>query len=541
MNCRESADCRIDNAAIPWLKDYKVATWWMGDNTLLDWTEEDFDRQARLFKQQGFTAVDPSNFHFRWSWMEGDKENLMRQARRTAEAAHRHGLKYIEHHSAVVMHRASLRPATEAELMEHLNAVGKDMRFDIKRHPAFVKGFLHGVVYQGRNLDEMSQLDLGTGLRAGTWYTGGHAMALCSNNPDFRKMSFGYLEELYELGVDGILPDDVMFYPRLNSCGCPHCREKFKRFSGYDLPNTPEDVAKFLRDYEDPRMKAWIRFRRDSVADYQREVTRQMRASGRNVMRPFYHSSATTTGNNLTGGSIDQAAPYCSLLFTEVIWPTILPYSWERVGSELLQRLALGRRHDMPVQAQFYPLDDDAASFCIAFAALLEQGYLGTTYHAQSGQPPTQFERVFDLIKSRSELFAAPQSMSRVKLLFSHVTRDNYGGMEDAFYIWEWAGWCEAMLRGRIPFDVILHEDIEEDAWLEETDLLILPNMACMSPRQAEQIRRFVAAGGKLIATHESSLYDAQGNALRDFQLGDVFGLQYVRTEGRIHPDFVVR
>jgi hypothetical protein len=38
-----------------------------------------------------------------------------------------------------------------------------------------------------------------------------------------------------------------------------------------------------------------------------------------------------------------------------------------------------------------------------------------------------------------------------------------------------------------------------------------LPNIAALSDAQCEQLRAFVAKGGSLVATHETSLYDEQG------------------------------
>ena len=56
--------------------------------------------------------------------------------------------------------------------------------------------------------------------------------------------------------------------------------------------------------------------------------------------------------------------------------------------------------------------------------------------------------------------------------------------------------------------------------------LLILPNVAAMSDAEAAAVRAFVRAGGALIATNETSLYDPSGAPRTDFALADVFGTQ---------------
>jgi hypothetical protein len=57
---------------------------------------------------------------------------------------------------------------------------------------------------------------------------------------------------------------------------------------------------------------------------------------------------------------------------------------------------------------------------------------------------------------------------------------------------------------------------------LEEVDLkgvrvLVLPNVACLSERAAEVIRRFVRQGGGLVASFETSLYDENFARREDF------------------------
>jgi len=48
-------------------------------------------------------------------------------------------------------------------------------------------------------------------------------------------------------------------------------------------------------------------------------------------------------------------------------------------------------------------------------------------------------------------------------------------------------------------------------------------------------LKTFVAEGGCLLASFETSLCDETGNQLRDFQLGDVFGLKYLEKSDVAH------
>lgn len=90
-------------------------------------------------------------------------------------------------------------------------------------------------------------------------------------------------------------------------------------------------------------------------------------------------------------------------------------------------------------------------------------------------------------------------------------------------------GFYQAMLEARIPFDAV------DEAWLDPAhlarfDVLVLPNAAALSDAQCAQLRAFVARGGSIVATHETSLYDENGRERADFGLADLFGCHYAGT-----------
>ncbi len=84
-------------------------------------------------------------------------------------------------------------------------------------------------------------------------------------------------------------------------------------------------------------------------------------------------------------------------------------------------------------------------------------------------------------------------------------------------------GLCYALLEGRVLYDFVHEEDLGADT-LRKYRALLLPNAAYLSDAQCRQIREYVASGGSLLATFETSLYDEWGNARQDFALADLFG-----------------
>lgn len=95
-------------------------------------------------------------------------------------------------------------------------------------------------------------------------------------------------------------------------------------------------------------------------------------------------------------------------------------------------------------------------------------------------------------------------------------------------------GMAQALVELHVPFNVVLDEDLTANHGYR---VLVLPNSACMTARDVEGIRRFVAGGGGLVATGETSLYDERFRIRGDFALSDVFGVHH----GQAAPDIVKR
>ncbi|HEY2013723.1 MAG TPA: alpha-amylase family protein [Bryobacteraceae bacterium] len=82
-----------------------------------------------------------------------------------------------------------------------------------------------------------------------------------------------------------------------------------------------------------------------------------------------------------------------------------------------------------------------------------------------------------------------------------------------------------ALLEGRFLFDFV-HEDDLSPETLKKYSALLLPNIAILSDEQCRQLAAYVEAGGSLLATFETSLYDERNRRRADFGLADVFGIQ---------------
>lgn len=85
-------------------------------------------------------------------------------------------------------------------------------------------------------------------------------------------------------------------------------------------------------------------------------------------------------------------------------------------------------------------------------------------------------------------------------------------------------GIYDALLWERFAFDFV-HEDRLEPERIARYRALVLPNVAMLSDRQCQQLRDYVSAGGSLMGSFETSLYDENLKPRVDFGLAEVFGI----------------
>jgi hypothetical protein len=133
-------------------------------------------------------------------------------------------------------------------------------------------------------------------------------------------------------------------------------------------------------------------------------------------------------------------------------------------------------------------------------------------------------------IQAREEWLQKSTAIPYVGIVASEQTRTLYAQGALPVYFSHTLGAFKACLEKHLPVRVLTEYDLE-DATLQGIRVLILPDVACLSARAAEVVRRFVKNGGGLIATFETSLYDENFQKRPDFALGDLLRAHYTGTQ----------
>jgi Trehalose utilisation len=132
-------------------------------------------------------------------------------------------------------------------------------------------------------------------------------------------------------------------------------------------------------------------------------------------------------------------------------------------------------------------------------------------------------------VKAREKWWVGSEPVPYVGVVVSEQTRTLYGKAALPLYLAHALGAFRSLVEVHWPVRLLTEMDLE-DADLRGVRVLVLPDTACLSDRSVEMIRRFVHAGGGLVASNESSLYGADFERRKDFALADLFKARYVSS-----------
>jgi hypothetical protein len=136
-----------------------------------------------------------------------------------------------------------------------------------------------------------------------------------------------------------------------------------------------------------------------------------------------------------------------------------------------------------------------------------------------------QVQRFYEWHHGAERYLRDREPTARVAVVYSQQTSLYYGGPQAQANVGDAVnGMYHALVEARIPFEMVHDHKLDE---LTRFKLAILPNVAALSDAQCDSLRRFVSAGGSLVATFATSLYDEWGAPREDFGLADVLGIRY--------------
>jgi putative glycosyl hydrolase-like family 6 (GHL6) protein/glycosyl hydrolase family 42 (putative beta-galactosidase) len=334
---------------------------------------------------------------------------------------------------------------------------------------------------------------------------------------------------------------DGIFSNRWNGsgmCYCEHCQENFKKFSGRELPRTSDPLDETRRQYLSWREKRLFELWRlwdgeikkinpnagfianaggGALSDLDMKTIGELaptlfadRQARRGLMPPWANGKngkeyAATLGRKAIVGIFSMGLEE--------------PYRWKdsvQSGDEIRLWVVDGIAHNLrPWFTKFN-------------GKVIDRRWLKVV------------EELYGWHHRNERYLRNERSLARVAIVYSQQTATFYGGEQARSRVEDHSlGFYQALIEARMPFDMV-HDQLLDAGNIQQYRTLILPNIAALSSEQCQQLSAFVAGGGNLVATHETSLYDERGVRRSDFGLASLFGASFAgRIDKNVHNSYL--
>jgi hypothetical protein len=346
-------------------------------------------------------------------------------------------------------------------------------------------------------------------------------------------MNFEFMTEVTKeivqlYGVDGVFSNRWAGH---GQCFCVHCQKNFKAFSGLDLPRTA--------DPRDPARRAYIQWHEKRLFDLWKVWDDAIRA-----VNPNARYIPNSGGGALSELDMKRVGEMADILFADrqARRGVMLPWANGKNGKEY--RAGLGRKPiggifsvgiEEPYrwkdsvqnaeEIQLWAVDGIANGLRPWFAK-----FNGKPYDRRWLKP---VEDLYNWHHRNEKYLRNEENLARVAVVFSQQTARFYGGEQARAKTEDHInGVYQALIESRLPFEMV-HDRKLEGSNIDRFKTLVLPNIACLSDAQCEQLTGYVKRGGSILATHETSLYDELGMPRKDFGLAALFAAKY---DGKVEP-----
>ncbi len=359
-------------------------------------------------------------------------------------------------------------------------------------------------------------------------YREGDLYVACIHGPYYEQFLPAILREIVDRSApDGVTDNSWSGLDRGRICFCQSCQRGFAAATGMALPRR--------HDWGDPAYQKWVVWnyaRRTAIWDLNNGVTREA-GGGHCLWIGMNGSDIVSQASRFRDYQAICKRAEIIMLDSQARSNT-RGFQANGEAGKLIHGL-LGWNKLIPESTALYQAGQP--SFRVASKPEPEvrlwavEGFAGTiqpwwhhigAYHEDRRQYRTA-EPLFRWHEANQEYLVDREPVATVGVVWSQRCVDFYGrDAPDERLVLPTRGITQALLRARIPFVMVAADHVARDA--ASLRVLILPNVGALSDEQCRSLRAFVAGGGGLIATGESSRYDEWGDPRPDFGLADLFG-----------------
>ncbi|MDR1555967.1 MAG: beta-galactosidase [Tannerellaceae bacterium] len=349
----------------------------------------------------------------------------------------------------------------------------------------------------------------------------------CVNSPYYKEHIPAILTEISNLyHPEGFTDNSWSGLGRNSICYCENCRKSFREKTGKELPGK--------KNWDDPVYRQWIRWNYDQrleIWDLNNKTTQA--AGGPDCIWSGMNSGSISGQSNsfrdfkeickradiimLDHQSRNDASGFQNLSDTGKIIHGLL--GWNKLIPNSMAMYQAGRP---TFRVSSKPEQEAHLWMLEGFAGGIQPWWHHIAAYHEDRRMYHTAEPIFKWYKANEEFLINREPIGTVGVVWSQDNTDFYGRDEAEMKVnLPWRGIIQALIRARIPYQPVHIDHVGRDASI--FNLLILPNVGSMTSEQAAGVKRFVEKGGNLFATGETSLYNEDGESLKDYALSDLF------------------
>lgn len=360
---------------------------------------------------------------------------------------------------------------------------------------------------------------------------------ICLTGDTYRSALRQVTREYCAHDIDGMYFDSPSEFTYTGICFCANCRGNFKKFTGIDMdrlrafgsrPGLNSDPASFPPDADLEALQAWYAWAQYLVRQDLLDFRRIIHGSGKFMM---CHNQATWHGNALPlqyripdGFMVEASREVHDRLMTGMKGASMArPY--RKVAQMYLDSYTIGwygePAHEQPWVVHNTDLEDGEEILMEGFTNLAcgnipIYATSNRAYFKVGSGSDHPAREVFDFMRRVESLHQDSVPVPYVSIVPTWEALQLWRTRQKS---WNWPLMSQAMglamLDEHISVDVNPSTEINE-AWLREQKVIALCGASGVSETTAALLSDWVEAGGGLLATYDTGLYNDRGSLRTD-------------------------
>ncbi|MCD6503002.1 MAG: beta-galactosidase trimerization domain-containing protein [Euryarchaeota archaeon] len=345
---------------------------------------------------------------------------------------------------------------------------------------------------------------------------------LCINSPFIDHVK-NEIHEVLSLGVDGVFLDSFRYQPDIEkACYCKWCRKAFKELFGFDMPEEP--------NWSDSRWRKLWNWRYEVVIKRLKELYDEVKSRAKNVM--FMYNSHPGGWAGRTNRIVELSRDFIDVVFAECSEADHQPPGFITEMVKLTKAM-FGNKPVAASRNYFHMYRTVASTTAVAIRQGLRESIIAggipwlLVFSSSYFQEPANLDaarQVFEEYDTIGEYMRNAKPLHYAAIVVSNETRDFYGRHHPEHYVDEVRGFYYALTHAHYPVTFISGKDLEDINTMRKYSLIILANTACMSDKAIENVRKYVAEGGNIIATYAAATRDQEGIQRYEVGISDIIG-----------------